>query len=316
MAELDEQQILLLLENLMSQVREDERLEAEVHRAQREFRSFDRLVMEARHEGDPLGKGSAAIRFAEWFLIERESDLFGEVPLQRLRLPSESREALADSVVGVFLLLESSSANHGPEEQAGLAVQVQDLQSDEVLDLIPLAALQLQAGDLLVGRLYPDSFESHRASPAMALQRGADTLAEAFRTDVAALGIDRRLTQAELEHLLFRNEKVDPSSVAGSDPGVPPVERVEADLQRMLRDAGLEERLHVTAISQALQEAEAPGELIGQILDEIAFNSKADIREMQQQLLLLAQSHLQHAATPGTPATCRQGHAGARHRPG
>ncbi len=277
---LDPLRIQDLLFQKMADLAAEPRFLAECARAEREFFGGD--------DGCDPAVGADAARFTEWYLLERESEGLGDVPARVLPWPEGLEDALLDSRVGVYMVLGAT-----PQE-----VLVEDLQDDSHLEVAPIQGADVLAvirpGDLLVGRLFPDAMDRHVASCAMAVQRQAAELAEAFRKDVARLDLRRRLTQAELEHLMFRNRPGPRVNVSET-----PVERLEAELDSLFRSAPLDlEGWSATAISQALSRAERPGIVVDPILERVAFDSKLDIARVQRLLLELWGAHRQKA--PGT----------------
>ena len=271
---------------LARRVSAEPRLRAELQRARREF--FGEAM--AGH-----GSDVAEHRFAEWFLLERESETLGAVPSTVPPFDRES-EGLGGSIVGLFLV-----------ESIGQTVLVKDVQDREILELEPGGAHAV--GDLLVGRLYPRAGERWLPSAATPTLRPGRELADAFLRDVARLELGRRLHQIELEHLLLRHheERAEPP-VAGPPPApIVPLEHLEADLERLLRNAGAP--LDASAISQELREAPRPGTLIGPLLDRLAFDTDVDLDRARQLLLEIWNAHHEgdpaaddtDCATPGPP---------------
>lgn len=259
-----------LLNELMAQCRADPRLQAEVLRAEREF--F------AANPKAPATDPGAPQRFAEWFLLERESDSLGEVPMTRLQLSEADRELLSDSLAGVFLVL-------GP---SGQEVLIRDLQDDADLEIEAPPGVVLQADDMLIGRLYAGSLDTYLPSMALAAQRQAGALAAALRKDLRGMEIDRRLTQAEIEHLLFRGS----ADAAEALEPEQPLERLEADLEAALQKGGVDpEKVSATAISAALEAAPRPGPVVNPLLEQLAFDTKVDLQQVQELLLRIWNQH-------------------------
>ncbi|MHC4514271.1 MAG: hypothetical protein ACYS5W_11285, partial [Planctomycetota bacterium] len=267
---LDPLKIQDLLFRKLADLAGEPRFRGEIARAEREF-------FGASPDADPTA-GSNAARFSEWYLLERESEALGDVPARVLLWPAGLRDPLLDSRVGVYMVRQVLPAE----------LLVHDLEDGSDLEVAPIAGDDVRAGvaagDLLVGRLYPDALDRHVASCAMAVQRraaGAADLATAFRHDLRQLGIDRRLSQAEIEHLMFRGRAGPEVAVSET-----PVERLEAKLDTLFRSASLSD-LSTTAVSQALREAERPGVVVDPILEKVAFDSALDIAEVQRLLLAL-----------------------------
>jgi hypothetical protein len=206
-------------------------------------------------------------------------------------MDDEEREALTDSLLGVFLVAEHRTGEY----------VITDLEDDQTHDLDEIEGVALDAGDLLIGRLYAGSLDTYIASPALARQRDGRPLAVAFRRDVDALGIDRRLTQAELEHLLFRGRGAlrAPGRVATALPRVP-LEHLEADLERVLMQGGVDpEELSATAISEAMQGIPRPGAVLAPLMEQIAFDTDVDLEAAQRLMVSIWQHHHDTATAEG-----------------
>lgn len=255
--------------SLADRLAAEPRLAAEVLRARRQF--FGTGAGGAAGRGDD----AAEHRFVEWFLLERESETLGAVPCS---VPpfAEAATALQGSMAGVFLVQSS-----GPT-----GVFARDLQDDAVVELA-VAGVTMAPGDLLVGRLYPTAGERWLPSVAAPLLRPGRDLAAAFGHDLDRLGLERRLQQIELEHLLLRRS----GSAAPADdaPQQPPLEHLEADLERLLLAARA--RHSATAISQQLAQVERPGQVVGPLLDQLAFETDVDLDRVRQILLEIWNAH-------------------------
>src|SRR5690606_8885278 len=118
-------------------------------------------------------------------------------------------------------------------------------------------------------------------SAVLTVLAAAPQLAVAFQRDIKSLGLDRRLSQIEIEHLVFRRF-ASGATVAGVQP-VEPLERLEAALQGLLDAVGRGEQ--VPHISEALRGAEAPGPVLGPILDDLAFHSDVDLDRARELLV-------------------------------
>ena len=262
----------------------DPRLAAELLRARREFFGGDgRLPDEAAAATPPPGE----LRFAEWFLLERESDLLGEVPAQ-LPQHAEVGERLLDSLAGVFLV----------EPPSGDSVVAVDLQDETVFELmVPTGSLL--GGDLLVGRLFAHDGGRWTPSTACAVFRPGAEIGRAFQRDVHKLGLERRLQQVELEHLLLRRSDQQagptaalqpaPAVVPALDEPTVPLEHLEADLERMLEAAGSD--LPAFGLSQQLLLAQRPGPVIGPVLEQLAFDTSVDLDRLRALLVQIWNAH-------------------------
>lgn len=276
MSRSDAHPLELAVQRLAAQVAADPHLHAELLRARRQFFGVE--------TGTRLpGAGDAAeLRFQEWFGLERDSETLGAVPAELPAFAALVAE-LEGSVVGVFLVQSCSPRG----------VDVRDLQDDAVLDLV-VPEGSLRPGDLLVGRLFPRGSGRYTPSTAAAVFRPGKEIGEAFRRDVARLELDRRLQQIELEHLLLRRPDQAPSPTAAARPAAGaapasapapavPLERLEAELDRLLRAGGSD--LQVAELSQRLADAARPGPVMGPALDQIAFDSTVDLDRARELLL-------------------------------
>jgi len=298
---------------LLDQAEQDPILLAELARAQREFlgpMALDsgRMVQE---------RAAAATRFAEWFLLERESDVLGAIPIEVLlaKLPDSPAEdsaaeggaaeggAAEDSALeatrepGVRtdreLLLGSLVGFFRIESARGAEAQAIDLQDGEVIDLREQSPGVLARGDLLVGRLYAIDEGGYVASVAATLHKDAVALGEAMSADLARLDLGRRLNQLEIEHVLLRGREL----AVPAAPNYPPIEHLEAELEGYLARAGKHARA-TSEISAALREAETPGIIVGPLLEEIAFETDADLDELRRILLELWSAQRVRALRP------------------
>ncbi|MBL9078981.1 MAG: hypothetical protein JNL08_15865 [Planctomycetes bacterium] len=265
--------IEVTLGRMLARAGADAHLAAELQRARREF----------------FGDGEAATaaqeqRFREWFLLERESELLGAVPASVQ--PFADDGDLDGSLAGVFLVVAGAADE----------VEAEDLQDGEVLDL-SVPAGSLQAGDLVVGRLFPLEAGTWTPSTAAAVFRPGGVLGDAFRRDVARIELPRRLQQIELEHLLLRRADQVPSPTA-SDVDDAPLEHLEADLEGLLRASS--SPATASSISTRLAEAERPGSVLGPVLEELAFETDIDLDAARELMLRIWNAH--HAGATPRPA--------------
>lgn len=264
-----------LLRDLLAKVEEDPGLAAELARARREFFGADQAEYLARgtSKADRDRMDAAANRFAEWFLLERESDVLGEVPVRALaeRMGrGDEAEDLEASVAGVFVV----------DRVAGGEVRVRDLQDERSYDLEGVRAATVSVGDVLVGRLFPLASGAYLPSQACVVEPRGRELAEAFRQDLVRLGLQRRLNQAELERVMVQSlaqQRAQPFRA---------LERVEADLDAFLRHAGRSPQ-DIRRLLEALAAAERPAVVMGPLLEELAFDTNVDL-ELARRLLLEA----------------------------
>lgn len=279
-----------LVARLAAKLAADPRLRAEVQRARREFFGAEARAVDDRAAAVPGAASAAEHRFAEWFALERTCDTLGDVPVE-LPAYGEFADDLLGSQAGVFLV----------QDAIGGAVSARDLQDDTVLDLM-VPPQSLREGDLLVGRLFPSGPGTYTPSTACAVFRPGVELGRAFARDLQRLELDRRLQQVELEHLLLRRPEQTQSPtaapaaaarVAGAPaaeaPPTVPLEHLEADLERLLREAGSE--LSAATISQQLALVARPGQVIGPLLDEMAFDSDVDLDRLRDLLLQIWNAH-------------------------
>jgi hypothetical protein len=260
----------------------DPHLAAELQRARREFFPAGDAVA-----GTVPGAADAAeLRFAEWFTLERDSEVLGAVPVE---VPAWSGDAadLADSTAGLWLVHAV-----GPR-----GASARDLQDGSELDLtVPADALL--AGDLVVGRLFAEGAGRWKPSSAAAIFRPGAELAQAFLRDLQRLGLDRRLRQVELEHLLLRRPQAAVAAAAPPREPAVPLEHLEADLDGLLRRSGSEHT--ATALSQQLAIAVRPGPVLGPLLDELAFDTDVDLDRARELLLAIWNAHHEPDEPPAT----------------
>lgn len=272
-----------LLARLMEGVRDNPTLTAEVRRAEREFFQANPKALRE----DPRGLH----RFREWFLLERESDVLGGIPVDLLPMSEAERESLEDSLVGVFLVSGSNSGEY----------VVVDLQGEATHDITQVDNLPLNPGDLIIGRLFDGPLDVFMTSTAMACQRAAKDLAAAFTRDVRALSLDRRLTQSEIEHLLFRSRAKTQQPAEPAPPSVP-LEHLEADLEKCLEEGGIDvEELSATAISASLSGLPRPGLVVDPLLEKIAFDSAVDLKRAQRIMLQIWEHRNAHPRPDPAP---------------
>lgn len=273
---------------LMARVGAQARLRPELTRAWREFSGDEgRLALPVASLAAP-----EHTRFAEWFLLERRSDALGEVPIRLaaslLGAEPPTQEVLETACVGVFLVVAVQ-----PD-----IVRVADLQSSDSYDLLPTAELQPAVGDLLIGRLFTERAGVWLPSPAMAVVAVDEPLNRALRSDFSSVQLQRRLSQLELEHMLFRRSRAAHERVARQQP----IEHLEAQLDQQLQAAGAL-RLSATEISQSLRDTTRPGAVIGPVLDEVAFATGADIERVRVLLTELWNAHRANATRVASAPT-------------
>ncbi|HLU37923.1 MAG TPA: hypothetical protein VK081_00970, partial [Planctomycetota bacterium] len=166
---------------IAGELRHDPGLAAEMLRAERQF--FGGLPDYAP-EGP--ARASAQARFAEWFVLERESEHLGAVPIEAFGGISEPvRDALRATACGLFLV-----------ESVEPELRVRDVLRGEAFELETDATLRV--GDVVVGRVYPGATDAVAPSPAAAILRDGGAVVAALQRDLRRAGIERQLTQAEI----------------------------------------------------------------------------------------------------------------------
>lgn len=264
---------------IAAELASDPAMAAELTRARREFLS-----------GAPVRPDSAAdARFCEWFVTERDSDVLGDIPARVVGgVPEDVREALLDSVCGLFLVAG-----------AGHEVRLRDVITDD--DLNMPADPRLALGDVLMGRLYPVDDGLVSPSPLVTVIRDGAALVEAVRSDLARADLARRLSQAEVEAVLHlgtpeaaargaQDAAAEPEDDVAEEDSLPP-EHYEERLAELLGDP---DELDVTAadISRALAASpNSAGAVIGPLLEQFAFETAADLGVLHQTLVELWNAH-------------------------
>jgi hypothetical protein len=228
--------------------------------------------------------GSRAVaRHLEWFLLERVSPPLGGVPVEELGYDEDLDLAhtLRRSLVGVFEITSLAEDGTWLRDLAGFGeYPVADMSATEVLAV----------GDVIFGRLFPLGDGSYHLSPTAGHYRD-DDLRMALRFDLERArerGGSKvlRLGQADLETLFWASG---PQEV-----GADPLE----EARNHLRAGGLGEedvrnildRLGAQPFDAATLVA-GVGDVVGDILDELAFDADLDLGEMRR-LLLAAWRHL------------------------
>ena len=246
----------------------------------------------------------------EWFLLERHSpSLFG-VPVERLleRLRERADEAVTEHVAS--LLDSFTGIFEVGEVLEGEGLWLRDLAGLGHYALAaPEGSVHLRQGDLLVGRLFPVGDGLHTASYAAALFRDAG-LSRALEADLQRVRDESgkrvlHVSQAELERMFWgagrRPEPADPVGAARdalAAAGLSP-DRVDELLARLSRAPCDPDRAFHGA-----------GDALGEILDELAFETQVDLD--------LAREHLTRAwsalSSPAPPSRAEGGAASAEPR--
>jgi hypothetical protein len=300
----DARSLAATIAQLAQRLAEEPRLQAELQRARRDF--FGPSGLPAARS--PGGRDLAEHRFAEWFLLERESETFGAVPVD-VEPYATAAEDLDGTLCGLFVV-------------DGAGQTARDLQSGERVEL-DVPPDQARLGDLLVGRLHPVRGERWVPSVAVAWFRPGEVIAAAFQRDLERADLGRRLQQVELEHLLLQNTpKTGPAAGARPDAHIDPeprvddvpLEHLEAQLETLLASAPLRRAasededdevddddagdagrgagsLHAAAISARLADAVRPGQVIGPVLDQLAFHTSVDLDRARELLLAIWNAH-------------------------
>jgi hypothetical protein len=266
------------LDELRVLVDEDGDLREEFDRSRCEFFRAPGDLSNA--DGDEL----AARRHLEWFLFERESEQLGAIPAEALlQRVGESAEALSADRAQAFLgsfcgVFEVTGV------ESGEGLWLRDLAGrGEYAIFEPEASQVLRTGDLIVGRLFPVGDSLHHISRAASFFRNAD-LAAALRTDLERARENRRgvlrLSQREIESMFYAPHA---SANAGDAVG---------EARRMLLEGGVD-RDRVEEIFEELASAsydrdsilpETQG-VLGEVLDQLAFDSTIDLDEARRALL-------------------------------
>lgn len=263
---------------LLAKVEANERLCAELNRARREF--FCQDQPDSVDGQDPTALDAAIQRFAEWFVVERQSDVLGGTVVESFGDPDDNDAPLARSRAGLFLV-----------ETGGADTTVRDLEGGEALVLVD-ASPTLRPGDVLVGRLFPLDDDAYTPSAATALFAESPGLAVAFQRDARRLALGRRLSQAELEQLVFQQWAMVARPRGGSIQDELPLERIEAELQSLIETTGLDDLHSASTLSAELKAAtDRPGAVIGPLLDELAFETDADLDAARALLVQLWNAH-------------------------
>jgi hypothetical protein len=185
------------------------------------------------------------------------------------------------------------------------------------------ASLSLESGDLIVGRLHPIAADVHLLSPAAGYIRDPE-LSSAIEQDIERLREQRlgkvlRISQVEIERLFFgvdrpRRRQVEVACEGGSsapppfDAGVAAGDAV-GEARLFLRNSGVSDariehafgRLAVTS-REVDRWVLGAGDALGEILDELAFETDVDLGRARV-LLLKAWSALREGAAPSSPPT-------------
>ncbi|MEZ5989602.1 MAG: hypothetical protein R3F30_10825 [Planctomycetota bacterium] len=259
-------------------VRVDRSLSARLDEARREF--FAGMEPEAGPDRD-----RAAQRFLEWFALERRVGQGAGAPVHAflaLGCPGLDQDAvasvhaLADSFVGVFRV----------DELDAEALEVEDTVTQERFQVrLPRGDRRPEAGDTLIGRLAPVPGEPGWFATDAVERLPGNELYTALRDDAERArleqGLDRlpALTQLEVERLLWARPGAEaPQTVAA----------LERELAALLAGAEGAELPSPAEVRAAFAAAETPGQVIGPLLELLAFHTDVDLDRARRVLLELS----------------------------
>ena len=242
----------------------------------------------------------ASRRHAEWFLLERAGDVLGVAPVAAWGTDTEDllsseqesgHEALLGSFASVF---EITGVN------AGEGVWVRDLAGLGEYPLEePDASRALEAGDLLVGRLFPVGDELYRISHASGFFRDPRLLS-AVRRDLELARAERRgvvrLAQRELEAMFFSGPIAGTSAAGGkasASSALSARRSAVSAARRALAEGGLDDSEIDDVLAELASEpfdasAVLPGagDRLGEILGRLAFETNVDLERARRALAL------------------------------
>ncbi|MEL6713955.1 MAG: hypothetical protein AAFP86_09285, partial [Planctomycetota bacterium] len=275
-----------------------------------------------------------ARRHLEWFLVEHHrphaagtvAEALAE-PLRavtaRLRTSDEEgTEEVADILEESHrsLLRSQTGIFEVEETRAGAGVWLRDVAGFGSFALAGEGlAERLKPGELVVGRLYPAGEGVHVASPAAAVVRGGG-VAEALQRDLeeiraASAGKVLRVSQGELEAMFFGAGDVPEVEAMAEtqDPVGPRSEDPMADGVRILAEVGFTEEHARALLARLSREPRDPdqlvhgaGDVLGRILDEIAFETELDLDRARAALLRawerISEPDENERARPAAPA--------------
>ncbi len=234
--------------------------------------------------------GTRPRRHLEWFLFERSSKTLEALPVDALNqdwieLASEAFDevpvAMLQNLCGVFEVLEIQ-----PDGQ----IDLRDLAGLTNISMRPrTGSAGFAHGDLLVGRFYAAEEGLHQPSAAILTLRDLDLLT-ALRQDIERLRKARahavmRLSQFELERMFW--DSASSASQGSAKRKVDPVSEMEA----FFKGAGI----HAQIISawkrilhtpqEATTLAAGSGDLVGGLLEQLAFETSVDLGKARAHLL-------------------------------
>jgi hypothetical protein len=287
------------LEELLGLVRAEPGVEAELAASPAEF--FSRG---ARLGADDEAR-RAARRQLEWFLLERPSAALGGVPVEWAlhrfgeldadELTEDQLRALLSTRCSVFEVTGVS---------AGEGVWVRDLAAMGEYPLSePEGSHALEAGDVIVGRLFAIGEALYRVSPAAGVFRSPELL-RALTVDLEQLRNGRRgvlrLSQSELETMFWQRVDAPGDPVGAARSFLVASGLVEASADEILAELSRvpfdESRVVVGA-----------RDVLGAILDRLAFDTEVDLEASRRVLLAAwAKLHEQERAPAPRPEPAEQ----------
>jgi len=231
-------------------------------------------------------------RHLEWFLLERSSEALGAIPLERffdgldegqVSSAAELYASLRGSRTGVF--------------RVARIVDDDGLLLDDLLGrgqyAVPEAALasELQPGDLIVGRLFPEDLGHDGEKTLWGLSSAASTLRnaklrEALERDLEAMRSRARgplrMTQHDIEEMFFCSQvRVEETREA---PAAKDLAEAELAARELFTSAGIEPpratEFLATIANNPLPETDVAlgaDDPLGWVLDELAFETNIDL---------------------------------------
>ena len=246
----------------------------------------------------PRTREMAERRHAEWFLLERPSESLELVPAQVLGADADDTDE-EELVLGREALLASfASVFEITGVRAGEGVWVRDLAG---LGEYPLeeadASRALEAGDLLVGRIFPVGDALYRISHASGFFRDAELLA-AVRTDLERARESRRgvlrLSQRDLEAMFFASPILGTPAAAAASAASDLRRRALTAIsvaRRCLEAGGLTPAEVDDVLAGLASEPFDPlhvlpgaGDRLGEILAQLAFETEVDLEAARRAL--------------------------------
>jgi len=250
------------------------------------------VVAEARREyfpgggvfrGDPRDAPAAEVRFFEWLLFEREhsgSLLVEELLPEWRKMASpeftESEDTFLGTCVGAFEVGEHAGEDlHWCRDIAGFGEYAVEVRAPEG---------SVEAGDLIVGRLFPVGDSAHVLSPGAGCFRD-ENLLTAVRRDMES-------ARDQSSHKALRIRQVDLEAMFWG-----PAENSElpdpvSSLRAFLEDGGLGSD-EIDGLIEALASRPVPRETTGpffaraitDLLDHLAFETDIDLAGAQEKFL-------------------------------